>query len=121
MTTAMPILESARLRIRPLTLDDVHDVHQTYLDAGWAEATPDDLAQRRRWLEWTVRSYVELAALRQPPYGDRAVELKATGMFVGCVGLVPLFCPFGQLPHYQAMGITHRHTLSPLTPVPSPT
>ena len=38
-----------------------------------------------------------LAELGQPPYGDRAVVLRATGELIGAAGLVPAFGPFDQL------------------------
>ena len=38
-----------------------------------------------------------LADLSQPPYGERAVVLAATGEVVGLVGLVPALGPFAQL------------------------
>ena len=107
MTTAMPILETKRLTIRPFTLDDLQDMHQVYVDANWIE--PDrtleqELEARRKWLEWQVTNYDALANLYQPPYGDRAVVLKATGEMIGSVGLVQSIGPFGLLPHYQALG-----------------
>lgn len=38
-----------------------------------------------------------LADLMQPPIGDRAVELRATGEVIGIAGLVPAYGPFDQL------------------------
>jgi len=109
--TAMPELYTERLLIRPFVMDDLQNMHQVNLDAGWAEDTPDDLEKRRKWLEWQVINYDALANLYQQPYGDRAVVLKQTGEFVGSVGLVQAFGPFGQLPHYQALGITHSYNM----------
>jgi len=50
-----------------------------------------------RWFEWTIQSYEQLALQRQPPYGERAVISRASGAFVGLVGLVPVLAPFAQL------------------------
>ena len=70
------------------------------------------LAQRARWLQWTVLNYEHLAQLHQPPYGDRAIVLRATGKLVGSVGFVPCLMPFEQLPYFdgnQSVSPT-RHT-----------
>jgi RimJ/RimL family protein N-acetyltransferase len=85
-------------------MDDLEDIHRV-LCAAW-DVSPDRwdalLPERERWLRWSVASYEELANLSQPPYGDRAVELKATGRIIGAVGLVPSLGPFGQLPGFPA-------------------
>jgi RimJ/RimL family protein N-acetyltransferase len=58
--------------------------------------------ERQQWLQWTIMSYEQLAALNQPPYGDRAVVLKPTGLLIGTCGLVPCLDAFGQLPSFAA-------------------
>jgi RimJ/RimL family protein N-acetyltransferase len=96
----MPTLETKRLLIRPLTEQDTEVCHRLYVDIAWTDPALSEqlnLAKRRAWVEWSVRNYEALAALDQPPYGDRAVVLKS-GEFVGLVGLVPLLAPFAQLP-----------------------
>ncbi|HEV8638121.1 MAG TPA: GNAT family N-acetyltransferase [Chloroflexota bacterium] len=98
--TAMPSLETERLLIRPFGLEDL-DACRRVMDGGPSPDRPTRSA-RRRWLRWTVLSYGELAALRQPPYGDRAIVLKDTGAVVGAVGFVPSLMPFGQLPSFRA-------------------
>jgi len=75
------------------------------LSRAWREADPDSAESREsreRWLRWTVESYAELAALMQPPYGDRAVCLLEGGQLVGSAGLVPSYGPFGQLDGFPA-------------------
>ena len=59
-------------------------------------AVPDEDGFRR-WLTWAVAAPAALADLHQPPYGERAVVLAATGELVGLVGLVPAVGPFDQL------------------------
>lgn len=96
----MPVRETERLKIRPCTMDDLEACHRLYLDIGWADAAASDSENRerkRKWLEWTIRNYEELARLQQPPYGERVVELKDGNRFAGLVGLVPLLKPFAQL------------------------
>jgi RimJ/RimL family protein N-acetyltransferase len=102
----IPELRTQRLRIRRLTMADLESCHILYLETGWADperSEADNRERRRAWLEWTVRSYDELLALTQPPYGERAITFQHTGEFVGLVGLVPLLAPFGQLPSFGAI------------------
>lgn len=104
--TLMPILETPRLQIRPFTLDDLMTIHQI-LDVELGEADVHTsgakvLAERKLWLEWTILSYEQLAQLYQPPYGERAVALKATGQVIGAVGYAPCLDAFDQIPHFCA-------------------
>lgn len=96
--TAMPDLETDRLRIRPFVIDDLQAVH-AMVNAGFGEIP---LEARRNWLTWQVMNYGALAGLMQPPYGDRAVVLKAEDKLIGQVGLVQSYGPFGKLPYFRA-------------------
>lgn len=90
----MPILETERLRLRPFVETDLPAVYRIF------EAAETNEKQRiwlNQWLHWSAINHEILAGLYQPPYGDRAVELKAAGTVVGACGLVPSFGPFGQL------------------------
>ncbi|TME03868.1 MAG: GNAT family N-acetyltransferase [Chloroflexi bacterium] len=102
----VPPLETERLIIRPFTVDDLDDVHQLLdvdlHDANFGSEGATTRDERRKWLEWTVMNYEELAKLYQPPYGDRAVTLKSTGQVIGACGYVPSFGPFGQLPAFRS-------------------
>lgn len=93
----MPVLETGRLAVRPFVMDDLERVH-ALLDGAWGEETA--LAEREKWLRWTVAGYDALASLHQPPYGDRAIVLRETGELVGVTGLVPSLGPFGVLPSF---------------------
>lgn len=107
-TVRIPTLETDRLVIREFTAADL-DAAYGLLDVDLAG---DDLATdgartrdtRLRWLEWAAASYEQLAYLRQPPYTDRAITLRATGELVGACGLVPCLGPFRQLPGWDAAG-----------------
>jgi RimJ/RimL family protein N-acetyltransferase len=95
-------LTTARLLIRPFTLDDLPAVHQM-LDLDPARNDPGSygaltLEQRGDWLRWTIQSYQQLAWLHQPPYYDLAIELRATGEMIGACGFAPCLAEFGQLP-----------------------
>jgi ribosomal-protein-alanine N-acetyltransferase len=98
-------LETERLTIRAFTMDDLDDVYQLLdmelgeVDFGSEHA--QTLNERRDWLQWTVMSYRQLAALYQPPYGDRAVVLKQSGQLIGACGFVPCLNAFGQLPTFS--------------------
>ncbi len=97
MTTAMPPLETPRLLIREFRLDDLNTIH-TILNACFGESPLDE---RCEWLEWITRNYVALGRLYQPPYGDRAIVLKETGLLIGSVGFVPCLGPFQLLPSFR--------------------
>jgi len=106
MSTAMPVLETECLFIRPFVMEDLEAVHRV-LSNAWEiplEEQTRRLPERERWLRWAVANYEALADLMQPPYGDRAVVLKGDGQLVGSVGLVPSIGPFGQLSGYPVNG-----------------
>jgi RimJ/RimL family protein N-acetyltransferase len=101
----MPLLESARLIIRPFSMLDLEDVHHLLdIELGGGDRdteSMDTLSERKKWLEWTVLNYEQLAKLHQPPYGDRAVILKSAGKLIGVCGFVPSLLPFEQLPGFE--------------------
>lgn len=101
----MPVLETGRLFIRPFELSDLEAIHRI-LDLELAEVEmgsegAKSFEERREWLQWTVLNYEQLAKLYQPPYGDRAVVLKSSGLLIGAAGLVPCLSPFGQLSYFK--------------------
>jgi ribosomal-protein-alanine N-acetyltransferase len=99
------VLETPRLIVRPFTLDEVAVIHRI-LDRTFGDGTqssdPAALAERRSWVQWSILSQEWLLKLHQPPYGDRAIELKATGTLIGAVGYVPCLAPFEQFPALHA-------------------
>lgn len=97
----IPILESLRLRIRPFHNSDLPRLFQIKQAIGWVDSqktAEQQLLDEATYLEWAVRNERQLAQLDQPPYGDRAVVLKATDQLIGSVGLVPCVDVYGQLP-----------------------
>jgi RimJ/RimL family protein N-acetyltransferase len=92
----LPTLTTERLIVRPLRAGDGDAV----------AAVAGEL--RPRWLEWSIENYGQLEALQQPPYGERAVELRESGEMVGMVGVVPSMGPFGQLPGFGGAGPAGR-------------
>jgi [ribosomal protein S5]-alanine N-acetyltransferase len=97
----VPPLETQRLTIRPCCAADLQSLHHL-LDVELVETDfgtdgAMKLQEREEWLRWSILNYEQLARLYQPPYGDRAIVLKATGQLVGACGFVPSFGPFGQL------------------------
>lgn len=102
----MPPLETARLVIRPFVHDDLTALDRV-LQAAWNVRPAQREAQRARhesYLRWLVLNHIELAALDQPPYGERAICLRSNGMVIGSVGVVPSLLPFGLLPGYPVSG-----------------
>ncbi len=105
MSRRIPRLETERLIIRELTLNDLEAIHEL-LNAAFGSDL--DLEARRRWLQWTVLGYELFAELQQPHYGERAVVEKASGEVVGAVGVVPYLdtfnrvAAFGRDPHDPA-------------------
>jgi RimJ/RimL family protein N-acetyltransferase len=94
-------LTTDRLLIRCFEPDDLPVIHrildQTFGDGSQVD-NPAALRERRSWVEWSILSEKWLAELHQPPYGDRAITLKAGGEVIGAVGYVPLLMPFEQMP-----------------------
>ncbi len=110
----LPVLETARLTIRPFTPKDLNAAHHLFINVGWAnadESLEEQLALRRDYLEWSALNHLMLARLMQPPYGDRAVVWKGKGhgngrqsnALIGTVGVVPAWGPFEQLPTFGGM------------------
>ena len=94
-------METHRLLIRPFILEDLPVIHRILDQTFGAGGKVDDetaLQERRSWLQWSILNQEWLPRLHQPPYGDRAVILKATGELVGSVGYVPLLDVYEQLP-----------------------
>jgi RimJ/RimL family protein N-acetyltransferase len=94
-------LATDRLVIRCLQPDDLPAIHRI-LDQTFGDGSLVDdagaLRERRSWVEWSILNEKWLAELRQPPYGDRAITLPATGAVIGSIGYVPLLMPFEQIP-----------------------
>jgi ribosomal-protein-alanine N-acetyltransferase len=104
----VPDLETARLTIRRFTADDLDAIHQILDvelgDADFGSEGPRSRDERWQWLQWTILGYEELAKLHQPPYGERAVVLKASSQVIGACGFVPCLDPFGQIPSLSRDG-----------------
>ena len=87
-------LETARLRIRQFTDDDLDHCLQFRREVFGLD---EPRAKAQSWLKWTIDSYRELAYLGQPPYADYAIVLKDSGEFLGSAGIVPTVVPWGAL------------------------
>jgi ribosomal-protein-alanine N-acetyltransferase len=94
-------IETDRLVIRPFSMDDLSPIHRI-LDQTFGDGSKIDdsaaLAERRSWLQWQILNQEWLPKLHQPPYGDRAIVLKAGGELIGSVGYVPCLNAFEQIP-----------------------
>ncbi|MBU2137215.1 MAG: hypothetical protein KKA45_13570 [Alphaproteobacteria bacterium] len=97
---SVPRLEGEGVSIRPLRRSDLDDCCRLYQEIGWDEAVLSPAqarALREAWLDWAIRNEEQLAALHQPPYGDRVI-CDERGAFAGLIGIVPRLEPFGRLP-----------------------
>lgn len=119
---SMPPLHTPNLLIRPFEMDDFDDVHRLFdVELNAADLHTDkmqSLAERAAWLQWSVLNHVQLAKLYQPPYGDRAIQLKLTGELIGACGYVPCLAPFEQLPYF-AIGGNGRTVYNRAAPPPA--
>lgn len=113
---SMPVLETARLRIRPFVMDDLPAIHQLLdvelRDVDLGSDTMNTLAERAEWMEWAARNDVQLAKLNQPPYGDRAIVLKTSGELIGACGFVPCLNAFEQLSYFAPGGVAQSQSHS---------
>lgn len=88
---------------RPSDLGEIYrilDVELKFIDSL---AQDSSIAQRKKWLEWTVQGYEQNKMLLNPPYGDSAIVLKDTLQLIGTCGLVPVLAPLGLIPYYRYM------------------
>ena len=94
MIRRIPSLETERLIIRELTMEDLPAIHDV-LNKSTGSDLP--LGERERWLQWTVLGYEMFARLEQPHYGERAVISKKTEELIGAVGIVPYLDTFNRI------------------------
>ncbi len=87
MSIPVPI-ETRRLRLRPFTLADSEEIHETYSDpAVWAHI--DGVEASRSLTETRRRVDRFIACQRQHGYSFWVVREKRTGALVGDCGLIP--------------------------------
>jgi len=98
MTRRIPTLETERLIVRELSLDDLEAINRILNESFGGNTL---LNERKRWLEWTVLGYEMFAMLEQPHYGERGVVLKETGELIGAIGIVPYLNTFNQVAAFK--------------------
>ena len=81
----MTSLETDRLRLRPLTMADLEDVHRMHSDAETIRYTSGRLKSREESLQWLKRA---IDSYETNGHGFWALELKPWGDFVGHSGLL---------------------------------
>jgi RimJ/RimL family protein N-acetyltransferase len=96
----MRTLETDRLIIRAFTHQD-GDTYPRLLDAAFGTDSDSAAEERRIIFEYQVAADPGLALLHQPPYGDRAIVLRDSGVVIGSVGYAPCLMPFGLLPSFE--------------------
>ncbi|MBI5877668.1 MAG: GNAT family N-acetyltransferase [Chloroflexi bacterium] len=98
------VLETPRLIIRPFVSGDLLDVHRILCASFGEQARASDpaaVAERKSWLAWSMLAQEWLPRMHQPPYGDRAVVLKASGVVVGVTGYAPCLDLYDQIPELR--------------------
>lgn len=104
-------LQTERLLIREFALAD-SETRRLLNEEAFESVIPPD--QNDLWMQWAVLNYGELAKMYQPPYGDYAITLKATGEVIGSVGLVPTIIPWAVLSEkYRELGETFHTFVTP--------
>lgn len=89
----IPVVETARLRLRPLTandLDVLHEIHQYGFGDGSGFKTLEGLATTQKVLDWVVLNEW-FPRLRW--WNTRAIELKENQTVIGEIALVPMPVP----------------------------
>jgi RimJ/RimL family protein N-acetyltransferase len=94
MIRRIPTIETERLIIRELTMDDLESINNV-LNKSFGWEIP--ISERQRWLQWTVLGYEMFSMLDQPHYGERAIVLKSSGEIIGAVGIVPYLDAFNKI------------------------
>lgn len=81
----MFVLETERLRLRPLKLTDVQNLMKIFSDPIAMEHYPGTKSEQeaKEWIEWNHSNYHSFNV------GLWAVELRSTGEFIGQCGIVP--------------------------------
>ena len=88
----MTTLETARLTLRPLEMDDLSDfvemmAHRDVFPMMGFGRAPDGGKRARTLEEWRPRFAYRIAQFEWEGFGEWAIVLRATGAFVGMVGL----------------------------------
>lgn len=81
----MITLETERLYLRPLTLDDLDDVHRMHSDPETVRYASGRVKSREESLEWLERAVDSYETIG---HGFWALELKRSGDYVGHAGLL---------------------------------
>lgn len=106
MTRESLILETERLRLRHLRLEDLDDLYALYCDPAVTRFIPDaprTIAEARAEIEWFQNGHP-----RHPQLGLWATTLKPTGRFIGRCGLLP-WTIAGQLEVEVAYALAPAH------------
>ena len=101
-------IETDRLVIRPFIHEDlpvIHSILDQTFGAGKKVNNETALRERRSWLQWSILNQEWFPKLHQPPYGDRAITLKATRDLIGSVGYVPMLDVYEQIPELANSGL----------------
>ncbi|MCI0448290.1 MAG: GNAT family N-acetyltransferase [Chlorobi bacterium] len=93
-----------RLIIREFRPSDLGEIYRILdVELGLVDSVEQDssIAQRKKWLEWTLQSYEQNRMLLNPPYGNNAIVLKDSLQLIGACGFTPILAPLGLIPYYR--------------------
>ena len=90
----MPPLETERLIIRSFVTEDGPAIARVQ--------GANDVNPSQQYVDRGIALEQQLAAIEQPPIGDRAVVHKASQSVIGMVGLPLIIGPFEQLVPFEA-------------------
>jgi ribosomal-protein-alanine N-acetyltransferase len=84
-TTMGTIIETNRMRLRELNMDDIDNLLQIFSDPLAMKYYPStkNWEETREWINWNLRNYKEYGI------GLWAAQSKNSGQFIGQVGIVP--------------------------------
>ncbi|HYN88087.1 MAG TPA: GNAT family N-acetyltransferase, partial [Ardenticatenaceae bacterium] len=114
----MPPLETERLIVRPYVMGDLEaisqDLDEELTESPTSSARATRLEESREWLLRQIAFYETLEERGDPPFGDRAVVLKATGAWIGAAGYALYLGNFGRLPSFSTgRPVDHLNRVEP--------
>jgi RimJ/RimL family protein N-acetyltransferase len=106
----MDTLQTARLILRPFTMDDLPDLYRLLdLDLEWA-GPGISIDQRKEKMQFQIAlsQWKDTGCI----YGDRVIVLKATGQLIGICGFRPWICTPAERALYDPPAVIHEHPLN---------
>lgn len=100
----MKPISTERLIIREFRPSDLGEIYRILdVELKFTDSVKQDssIAQRKKWLDWTIQGYEQNRLLLNPPYGEHAIVLRESLQIIGTCGLVPVLAPLAKIPYYK--------------------